>query len=105
MITIQRILHTKEKKTEKNEFIFELYVAGDTPISLKATINVKVIFDKYYKNNYDLQVFDIYKNPALAVKEGVLAVPLLIRKNPLPEIRMIGDFSDTQKVKYEFLIP
>ena len=65
MITIQRILHTKEKKTEKNEFIFELYVAGDTPISLKATINVKVIFDKYYKNNYDLQVFDIYKNEIL----------------------------------------
>ena len=104
MITIRKILHAVGKKREIKEFIFELYISGETPISLKAVLNAKAIFEKYYKNNYALQVFDIHQNPALAVKEDLVAVPLLIRKNPLPEIRMIGDFSDTQKVKNEFLI-
>jgi len=104
MINLQKILDINNRKREKNEFTFELYVAGDTPISLKAASNAKAIFDKYYKNNYALHLFDIYKNPALVARENIIAVPLLIRKNPLPEIRMIGDFSDIQQVKNEFLI-
>jgi hypothetical protein len=40
----------------------------------------------------------------LATTEEVLAVPYLIRKKPLPEIRMIGDFSDREKVIDELLI-
>jgi circadian clock protein KaiB len=105
MINIRKILHAEGEKREIKEFIFELYIAGETPISLKAVLNTKAIFEKYYKNNYVLQVIDIYQDPALAIKENLVAVPLLVRKNPLPEIRMIGDFSDTQKVKNEFLIP
>ena len=104
MIYLQKILNIHNRKREKNEFIFELYFAGDIPISLKAASNAKAIFDKYYKNNYALHLFDIYKNPAFVEKENIIAVPLLVRKKPLPEIRMIGDFSDMQKVKNEFLI-
>jgi circadian clock protein KaiB len=104
MINLRKILDINNRKRETNEFIFELYFAGDTPISLKAARNAKAIFDKYYKNNYALHLFDIYKNPAFVEKENIIAVPLLVRKNPLPEIRMIGDFSDMQKVKNEFLI-
>jgi len=104
MIYLQKILNINNRKREKNEFIFELYFAGDTPISLKAARNAKAIFDKYYKNNYALYLFDIYKNPAFVEKENIIAVPLLVRKKPLPEIRMIGDFSEMQNVKNEFLI-
>lgn len=104
MINLQKILDINNREREKNEFTFELYFAGDTPVSLKAASNAKAIFDKYYKNNYVLHLFDIYKNPAVVEKENIIAVPLLVRKNPLPEIRMIGDFSDMQKVKNEFLI-
>jgi circadian clock protein KaiB len=104
MIPIQKNINRDNSKSEKIEFIFELYVSGDGPISLKAFINAREILNKYYKNNYGLQVFDIFKNPTLAISEDVLLVPLLIRKFPLPEIRMVGDFSDTQKVKNEFLI-
>ncbi len=56
------------------------------------------------KNNYTMHLFDINKNTALLERENIIAVPLLVRKSPLPEIRMIGDFSDMQKVKNEFLI-
>jgi circadian clock protein KaiB len=104
MIHLQKILNINNRKREKNEFIFELYFAGDTPISLKAANNVKAIFDKYYKNNYALNLFDIYKNSALVKQENIITVPLLVRKSPLPEIRLIGDFSDIQKVKDELLI-
>jgi circadian clock protein KaiB len=104
MINLRKILDINNRKGEKNEFTFELYFAGDTPISLKAASNAKAIFDKYCKNNYTMHSFDINKNTALVERENIIAVPLLVRKSPLPEIRMIGDFSDMQKVKNEFLI-
>jgi circadian clock protein KaiB len=93
---------TNEKK-EITKFIFQLFVNNNSAVSLRAIVNVKAILQKNYKDNYILDVIDIYENPGLTITEEVLAVPLLIKKFPLPEIRMIGDFSDTKKVLHEFL--
>jgi len=34
----------------------------------------------------------------LAVTEDIIAIPVLIKKFPLPEERLIGDLSDIKKV-------
>ncbi len=104
MISDTPTSNQKNKNRKKGEFIFQLFVAGNTPISIKAISSIKAIFEKYYTDNYTLDVFDIYEYPGLATTEEVLAVPYLIRKQPLPEIRMIGDFSDREKVIDELLI-
>ena len=93
---------TNEKK-QITKFIFQLFVNNNSAVSLRAIVNVKAILQKNYKDNYILDIIDIYENPGLTITEEVLAVPLLIKKFPLPEIRMIGDFSDTKKVLHEFL--
>ena len=47
---------------------------------------------------YDLEIIDIYQLPELAKSDDVIAVPLMIKKAPYPERRLIGDMSDTQRV-------
>jgi len=75
-----------------------LYIAGVTPRSTNAIINIKKICEKYLKGRYELEVIDIYKQPVLAKGEQVLAVPTLIKKLPLPLRKFIGDMSDTERI-------
>jgi circadian clock protein KaiB len=95
---------SNEKKLNPTKFIFELFVSDNSPNSIRAIANIKALFEKHLMNQYVLKVIDIFENPEMAVTENVLAIPLLIKKQPLPEIRMIGDFSNSEKVLHEFLI-
>jgi len=43
-------------------------------------------------------VIDLYKRPALADGEQIIAAPTLLKKLPLPLRRFIGDMSNTEKI-------
>ncbi len=43
-------------------------------------------------------MIDIYQQPSLALSENIIAIPVLIKKFTLPEARLIGDLSNTEKV-------
>ncbi len=45
-----------------------------------------------------MNVIDLHQEKAMAQQEQIIALPLLIKKFPLPERRLIGDMSDTKKV-------
>jgi circadian clock protein KaiB len=83
---------------DEEKYILQLFVAGILPHSTRAIINIKTICEKHLKGRYELEVIDIYQQPSLALTEDVLAIPLLIRKFPRPEVRFIGDLSNTEKV-------
>jgi circadian clock protein KaiB len=50
------------------------------------------------KGEYSLEIIDVYQQRAIAEAEQLIALPMLIKKFPLPERGLIGDMSDTQKV-------
>ena len=75
-----------------------LFVAGASPNSIKAINNLKEICERHIAGLYSLEIIDIYQEPALAKKEQIIALPLLIKKSPGAERRLIGDLSDTGKV-------
>ena len=80
------------------DYILKLYITGASPNSAKAISNIKVICEKYLKNGYKLEIIDIYQQPAIARKEEIVALPLLVKSYPLPVKRLIGNMSDTEKV-------
>jgi len=83
----------------KNEmYILRLYVAGSTPQSVHAILNIKKVCDEYLKGNYDLEVIDLYLNPNLAKGDQIIAAPTLIKKLPSPLQRIIGDLSSTERL-------
>lgn len=75
-----------------------MFITGATPNSIRALSNIKEICENHLKGRYSLEIIDVYQQLDVAQKEQLLALPLLIRKNPLPERRLIGDMSDIQKV-------
>ena len=79
-------------------YILRLYVAGLTARSSRAVSNLKDICDKYLEGRYDLDVIDIYQQPALTRGEQIVAAPTLIKQLPLPIRRIIGDMSDRDRV-------
>jgi circadian clock protein KaiB len=75
-----------------------LYVAGRTPKSVAAFVNLKRICEEHMKGQYHVEVIDLLENPQLAKGDQILAVPTLVRKIPEPLKRIIGDLSNEERV-------
>lgn len=79
-------------------FKFTLYVTGNTSRSAKAIINIRAILDQHLAGRHTLEVIDIYQQPAQARRHDILAAPTLIKSEPEPLKRLIGDLANEQKV-------
>ena len=75
-----------------------LFVTGASPNSVRAITNLKRICDNYLKDNYELEIIDVYKQPKLAEETQLIALPMLLKTQPGSTIKLIGDMSDEQKV-------
>ena len=86
-------------QTPRSErYLLRLYVTGMTSRSARAVDNLRAICDEHLEGRYDLEVIDIYQQPALAKGEQIIAAPTLIKKLPLPMRRIIGDMSNHERV-------
>ena len=75
-----------------------LYVAGRTPKSVAAFLNLKRICEEHLQGRYRVEVIDLLERPQLAKGDQILAVPTLVRKLPEPLKRIIGDLSNEERV-------
>jgi circadian clock protein KaiB len=75
-----------------------LYVAGQTPKSIKALDNLKRICEQHLAGKYTIEVVDLTIKPQLAKGDQILALPTLVRKLPEPIRKIIGDLSNTERV-------
>jgi circadian clock protein KaiB len=85
-------------KSPGKEFELRLYIAGNTPKSAKAMVNLKKYCEEYLAGRYRIEVIDLLLNPQLAKGDQILAIPTLVRKVPLPIRRIIGDLSNEDNV-------
>jgi len=83
-----------------SEAMFELrlYVAGQTPRSVRAVDNLHKVCEEHLAGRYRVEVIDLLKDPTLARDDEIVALPTLVRKLPEPIRKIIGDLSDTEKV-------
>jgi circadian clock protein KaiB len=82
----------------KSEFWnLRLYVAGQTPKSIRAFANLEVLCEKHLKGRYRIEVIDLLENPHMARGDQIVAVPTLVRDLPGPVRKIIGDLSNTER--------
>jgi len=93
-----RKFEKKIKAAPDKKYVLRLYIAGATPKSTRAIMNVRKICEEHLKGRYELDVIDIYQQPALAKGEQIIAAPTLLKKLPMPLRKFIGDMSDTKKI-------
>ncbi|MDJ1177755.1 circadian clock protein KaiB [Roseofilum sp. BLCC_M91] len=82
----------------KKTYILKLYVAGNTPNSVRALKTLNDILEQEFQGVYALKVIDVLKNPQLAEEDKILATPTLAKILPPPVRKIIGDLSDREKV-------
>jgi circadian clock protein KaiB len=88
----------KEPGKKKKRYLLRLYVTGQTPRSVTSIENLKRFCEQHLKGQYDIEVIDIYQQPALASENQIIAAPTLIKSLPLPLRRLVGDFSNPDRV-------
>ncbi|MDW8848461.1 circadian clock KaiB family protein [Flavobacterium sp. MMLR14_040] len=86
------------KKEAVAEWQLLLYIAGQTPKSIKALENIKKYAEEYLAGKYSIEIIDLLKSPQLAEGDQILAVPTLVRKFPEPIRKIIGDLSNEERV-------
>ncbi|RRB00827.1 circadian clock KaiB family protein [Larkinella rosea] len=86
------------ESNDEPAYELRLFVTGASINSIRAIANLKHICDMYIPGRYSLEIIDVYQQKALAESEQIIALPLLIKKLPMPQRRLIGDMSDTAKV-------
>ena len=75
-----------------------LYVAGQSPASLDAFANLTKLCEEYLAGRYEVEIVDLIEQPTLARRDDVVAIPTLVRHQPAPTRRIIGDLSNTERV-------
>jgi circadian clock protein KaiB len=81
------------------QWVFCLYISGMTLAARRAKTNITALCEEYLEGNYSLEVVDLLESPALAEKHQIFAVPTLVRRLPLPVRKIIGDLSESEKVR------
>jgi len=89
---------TENFMNEQDGYSLRLYVAGQTPKSIAAITNLKKICEQHLAGRYQIEIIDLMKDPALAQRHQIVAIPTLIRQLPEPLKRIIGDLSNAEKV-------
>ena len=87
-----------ENSTADEHYALRLFIAGSSPVSIRAIKNLRDICEEFLAGRFTLEIIDAHQQPQLVKDENVTAIPMLIKKEPQPKRRLIGDFSDREKV-------
>ena len=79
-------------------YVLRLYVAGTTPRSTRAIQTIKQLCEERLVARYDLDVIDVFQQPARAQTDQIVAVPTLVKLEPGPRRIVIGDLSNREKL-------
>lgn len=82
---------------EGEDWHLRLYVAGQSPRSLRAFANLKSLCEAHLAGRYEIEIIDLVENPGLARLDDIVALPTLVRRLPAPLRKIIGDLSDVDR--------
>ncbi len=75
-------------------YSYRIYVAGHRPSSRVVVDNLRELWEARVPGDYELEVVDVLHEPDRAEVARILATPTVLKLDPLPRRRIIGDLSD-----------
>jgi circadian clock protein KaiB len=82
---------------EDSPLALRLYVSGHAPNALMAIRNLESL-QHALAGRASVEVIDVRERPELAAEDRILATPTLVRRQPAPVRKIIGDLSDVERV-------
>lgn len=93
------------REGRSDRFDLRLYVAGTTPRSTLAIQNITRLCEAELPGRYDLDIIDVYQQPARAGEDQIVAIPTLVKEMPLPKRKLVGDLSHEREVRKALGLP
>ena len=84
--------------------VLRLYVVGGTQASERALRGAERL-SAALDADAELEVVDLREQPEVAERERIVATPLLVRLQPEPVRQILGDLSDTERVRWSLGLP
>jgi circadian clock protein KaiB len=84
---------TAHESSSERALRLRLFVAGDAPNSVTAIATLRAEIEQS-RIPAELEVIDVLREPERGLAEGVLLTPMLIRVQPPPERRILGNLSN-----------
>ncbi len=84
-----------------DRWVLTLYVNGASPNSVRAIETVRRLCDEELDGAAELEIIDVHQQPELVVRDQVVAVPTLVGRLPGRLRRIVGDLSDTERLRLE----
>ncbi len=81
-----------------SRYRLRLYVAGNNLNSFHAIENTEKLCREFLQGRAELEIVDLYQQPALASRDRIVAAPCLVKLYPEPPRTFIGDLSDWKSV-------
>jgi circadian clock protein KaiB len=92
---------TPDAVLDAPHYFLRLFVTGSTPKSAQAIRGIVAFCEENLAGRHELEVIDIYQHPEYIRQEHIIVTPTLVRYLPLPVRRIIGDFSDRERVLFD----
>jgi circadian clock protein KaiB len=80
-------------------YMLKLYVADQAPNSVQARGNLRAFCRRHLPERHEVEVIDVFADPARALDEGIFMTPTLIKLLPLPVRRIVGNLSDSGAIR------
>ena len=90
------MLMPRKPRRKPRKWEFRLYVADHSPRSMMALANLERMCKQYLRRGYSVRIIDVRKEPSVAVRDNILAIPTLKRVSPGPEQTVIGTLNNAQ---------
>lgn len=90
------VLIKNSRQTDR--YVLKLYVSGTTLRATQAVTSIRALCEEFLSGRYDLEVIDIYQQPGAAADEQIIAAPTLIKQEPAPPRRIVGNLADKDKI-------
>ena len=81
-----------------SKHVFTFFIAGGGELATRALANFDRLIRPRLDSDCTLTVVDVLQEPRHARQHRIIATPMLIREQPLPVIKILGDLSQDAKV-------
>lgn len=89
----------KEEKIQDNyTYRLKLFVAGNEPNSVHAKGVIEAVCETYIKNNFSLEVIDVYENYQTALDNKIMVVPTLMVHSSQIKTTIVGSLNNTKNL-------
>jgi circadian clock protein KaiB len=98
--------HANGNGTGKSDiFKFRLYVAGDSPNSVQAVVNLNALCNEHLPDRHEIETVDVMLDPKRALADGILLTPTLVKFLPEPVRKIVGTLTPLKNMLHLLGLP